>query len=278
MEAAESSLRDCVRGGPGSAARLTGPGQERLGVLLVLLGAEFGEPWRTGVTRAAVTAELVRLSWARPVPEPSAEWLLLRSAQLAAGLGTEALRFNARAAGRLAAAQLRTEAGPAPGEDPVAYLEATAADGAALAALALGLGATQAGAPDRYVRALTECGEHLGTALRIITRLRAAPRPVAASRPGTRTVADGRPGAPARSPLRVPATRRPSAVGAGPGTLLASRGRTATVPRTAEITVRAVRRAHQRLDRARAAVGVLPSLPARRAVYALCDTVAARTS
>jgi hypothetical protein len=32
------------------------------------------------------------------------------------------------------------------------------------------------------------------------------------------------------------------------------------------------------LDEARAAVGPLPSLPARRAVYALCDAVAARIS
>ncbi|MBD0418092.1 polyprenyl synthetase family protein [Streptomyces sp. TRM S81-3] len=270
MDAAEKCLRDCLAGMPDGDAveradRLARRDGGRLPVLLTLLGAEFGEPWREGVTRAAVVTELVHLSLlmsATPArgagPTAAVDWLPARSAQLAAGLGPDALRLNARTAGRLAAAQLRTLTGPAPGEDAhTHYVEATAGGTAALFGMALGLGALQAAAPQPYVRSLVRCGEHLGIALHIADDLGAAD----GRRTGTRMRRAVRGRAPGTRGSVGPA-RRPA--------LLARTGGTAA--RRAEQSL------HRWLDEARAAVGALPSLPARRAVYALCDTVAARTN
>ncbi|MGW0337651.1 polyprenyl synthetase family protein [Streptomyces sp. NPDC003011] len=369
LDAAEKCLADCLRDAPAPAVaallgRLVAADTARLRSLLVLLGAEFGASWRDGITQAAVTTELLHLSLtlsaARPSAVPpagragpadggcpdavaAADWLLARSAQLSAGLGPGALRLNARTAGRLAAGQLRELAGPVPGEDPVAhYVEVTAGTAAAPFAMALGIGALQADAPRRYVRALTDCGEHLGAALTIADDLLAAWTPATAHtryaggpfghrRPGSAesgrpSVRPARPGlTPRGARLRglltagalreAPGTGGP--VGEAPGTggpvgTAGTAGRTGTVDvagrtgavdaadRTGAVdaagaqgqagarrqvlalmrtapAVRQVTEAMQlRLDHARAAVGVLPSLPARRAIYALCDLVAER--
>lgn len=67
LGAAEKELQDTTAAAADPrVAELTGHlaafGGKRLRPLLVLLGAEFGEPWRAGVTEAAVIAELVHVS------------------------------------------------------------------------------------------------------------------------------------------------------------------------------------------------------------------------
>ncbi|MGW3210305.1 polyprenyl synthetase family protein [Streptomyces sp. NPDC001135] len=280
-------------------------GGKRLRPLLVLLGAEFGEPWRDGVTQAAVIAELVHIAslhhddvmdgapTRHGVPSVHArfgeraavlggDWLLARAAQLAAQLGPDAVQLNARTAGRLVSGQLRELTGPAPGEDPVThYFQVIAGKTAALLSMALGIGALQAGAPAGAVTALTEYGEHLGLAFQIADDLLdlRSPADVSGKERGTDLLA----GIPTLPVLLVLESADPAdaelreLLASGPVPAAAARHALdlfARSPALAE-TEAVLRR---RLDRARGALGTLPALPARRALLALCDYVAHRTS
>ncbi|MFF8945253.1 polyprenyl synthetase family protein [Streptomyces sp. NPDC014864] len=284
---------------------LAAAGGKRLRPLLVLLGAEFGDPWRDGIVEAAVVAELVHIAslhhddvmdgapTRHGVPSVHArfgeraavfggDWLLARAARLAAELGPEAVALNARTAGRLVAGQLRELAGPAPGEDPVThYFQVTAGKTAALLSMSLGIGALQAGAPADSVEALTEYGEHLGLAFQIADDLLdlRSPADVSGKERGTDLLAgvptlpvllalDG--DDPADAELRALLRAGPvPAAGAQRALELFARS-----PALAE-TETVLRR---RLDRARTALGALRPPAARRALLALCDYVALRTS
>ncbi|MQS12972.1 polyprenyl synthetase family protein [Streptomyces kaniharaensis] len=283
---------------------LAAAGGKRLRPLLVLLGAEFGDPSAPGIPQAAAIAELVHLAslchddimdgaaTRRGVPSVharygeraavlSGDWLLARAAQLAAELGSAAVHLNAQAAGRLVAGQLRELTGPGPDVDPVThYFHVAAGKTAALLSMALGIGAVQAGAPASAAAALTEYGEQLGIAFQVADDLLDLRQPAELSgkQRGTDLLAGvaslpvllAREGAyPADAELRA-------LLAAGPVPA-------ADVPRALELFERsgaldeteAVM--HRRLDRARAALDALPDRPARRALLALCDHVAPRT-
>ncbi|MFI6108854.1 polyprenyl synthetase family protein [Streptomyces sp. NPDC051310] len=284
---------------------LAATGGKRLRPLLVLLGAEFGDPWADGIAEAATITELVHIAslyhddvmdgaatrhgvpsvharWGERAAVLGGNWLFTRAARLAAGLGPAAVHLHAEAAGRLVAGQLRELAGPGPGENPVThYFHVAAGKTAALLAMALGIGAVQAGAPAAAVAALTACGEQLGIAFQIAddlldlrspTELTGKKRgndllagvqslPVLLARESTD---------PADAELRV-------LLGAGPVPA-------ADVPRALELFEHSLALAeteavmHRHLDRARAASAALPDLPAQRgALLALCDYVALRT-
>jgi heptaprenyl diphosphate synthase len=290
LDVVEDRLQDCLCNAPepGFAAlsdRIARADDGRLRPLLVLLGAEFGKSWGDGVIQAAVMVELLHISsvaGAHPSTAPGTDWLLARSAQLAAGLGPHALRLNAQTAGRLVGGQLRQLAGPAPGEDPVAhYFEVTASATASVLSLSLGVGALQAANPDRWVQDLIGYGEHLGVALHIADDLLVATAPAADT--GDAPARD--PFAPTPGLPALLARTDTTARGAELRRLLttdamteATRQRALELLRTAPATRRAETALHQRLTAAVAAVGVLPSVPARRALYALVDFVALRTS
>ncbi|WP_330301217.1 polyprenyl synthetase family protein [Streptomyces sp. NBC_00503] len=284
---------------------LADAGGKRLRPLLVLLGAEFGDPWAHGVTQAAAIAELVHIAslyhddvmdgaatrhgvpsvharWGERAAVLGGDWLLARAAQLAAELGPAAVHLNAQAAGRLVAGQLRELAGPAPDEDPVThYFHVAAGKTAALLAMSLGIGAVQAAAPAPVAAALTECGEQLGIAFQIADDLLdlTSPAELTGKERGKDLLAGvqslpvllAREGdAPAEAGLR-------DLLDAGPVPA-------AALPRALELFERSQALAeteavmHRRLDRARTALAGLPDLPARRALLALCDYVALRTS
>ncbi|MEU9993566.1 polyprenyl synthetase family protein [Streptomyces sp. NPDC048045] len=279
-------------------------GGKRLRPLLVLLGAEFGEPWREGITQAAVVAELVHTAslyhddvmdgapTRHGVPSVHArfgeraavfggDWLLARAAQLAAQLGPDAVQLNARTAGRLVAGQLRELTGPAPGEDPVThYFQVIAGKTAALLSMSLAIGALQAGAPGA-VTPLTEYGEHLGVAFQIADDLLdlRSPADVSGKERGTDLLA----GVPTLPVLLVLDGTGPAdaelrdLLAAGPVPAAAARRALDLFARSPALAeTEAV--LHRRLDRARAALDPLPALPARHALLALCDYVAHRTS
>lgn len=286
-------------------AHLARAGGKRLRPLLVVLGAEFGEPWRDGVTQAAVIAELVHIAslhhddvmdgaptrhgvpsvhtryGARPAVL-GGDWLLARAAQLSAELGPAAVRFNARTAGRLVAGQLRELTGPAPGEDPVShYFQVLAGKTAALLSMSLGIGALQAGAPEPAVATLTEYGEHLGVAFQIADDLLdlRSPAELSGKERGTDLLA----GVPTLPVLLVLESDDPAdaelrdLLAAGPVPEASARRALELFARSSALTeTEAVLR--RRLDRARALLGELPPLPARRALLALCDYVALRNS
>ncbi|MFJ4283506.1 polyprenyl synthetase family protein [Streptomyces massasporeus] len=284
---------------------LAGAGGKRLRPLLVLLGAEFGDPWRDGITQAAVIAELVHIAslhhddvmdgapTRHGVPSAHArfgertavlggDWLLARAAQLAAELGPEAVRINARAAGSLVAGQLRELTGPAPGEPPVThYFQVIAGKTAALLSMSLGVGALQAGAPERSVTALTEYGEQLGLAFQIADDLLDLSAP--AEHTGKERGTDLLGGVPTLPVLLALESDDPAdaelreLLAAGPVPAASARRALELFARSPALAeTEAVLR--RRLDRARAALDVLPQLPARHALLALCDYVAHRTS
>nr|UWU44284.1 putative polyprenyl diphosphate synthase [Streptomyces atrovirens] len=283
LEVVEGRLRGHVSGAPRPGVAdvsdlLGGSAGGRLRPFLVLLGAEFGESWENGVTEAAVMVELLHVSSVTGA-ESGADWLLARSAQLAAGLGPRALELNARTAGRLVGAQLRQLAGPAPGEDPVAhYFEVTAGATAALLSLSLGVGALQAGTRADWVRALIGYGEHLGAALRIADDLLAVTAPAGGdgARGDPFTGAPGLPRLLARTDTTARGAELRRLVTDG-ATTEAARRRALELLRASPATRRAEAALHERLAAAVSAVGILPPLPARRALYALCDVVALRT-
>lgn len=306
---AEKWLQDCANSAPDPrVATLTGhlaaAGGKRLRPLLVLLGAEFGEPWRDGVTQAAVIAELVHISslhhddvmdradtrhgvpsvharWGERAAVFSGDWLLARAAGLAAGLGAEAVHLNAQTAGRLVAGQLRELTGPAPGEDPVAhYFQVTAGKTAALLSMSLGIGAVQAGAPAPYVPALTEYGEQLGIAFQIADDLLdlTSPAEVTGKDQGKDLLA-GVPSLPVLLALAGtgPADRELRALlQAGPTSDPAAHRRALELFRRSPATAQARALMRERLDLARTALEVLPDLPARRALTELCDVIGPR--
>ncbi|MFI5775163.1 polyprenyl synthetase family protein [Streptomyces sp. NPDC051658] len=311
LAVAEKWLQDCAHDAPDPRiAALTGhlaaAGGKRLRPLLVLLGAEFGDPWQDGVIQAAVIAELVHISslyhddimdgattrhgvvsanarWGDRAAVLGGDWLLARAARLAAGLVPAAIDLNARTADRLVSGQLCELTGPAPGEDPVAhYFEVTAGKTAALLAMSLGIGALQAGAPASQVAALTGYGEQLGIAFQIADDLLdlSAPAELTGKEQGKDLLA----GVPSLPVLLVRAGddtvdgELRALLADGAGASPDAHRRALELFRRSPVTAEAEELMHRRLERARACLGELPPLPARRALTALCDFVARRTA
>ncbi|MGW3954151.1 polyprenyl synthetase family protein [Streptomyces sp. NPDC004752] len=280
-------------------------GGKRLRPLLVLLGAEFGEPWRPGVTEASVVAELVHIAslhhddvmdraalrhgvasvharFGARTSVFSGDWLLARGARLAADLSPAVFRLHAATADRLVAGQLLELTGPAGGENQVDhYFRVLSGKTAALLSMSLGIGALQTGAPDEHVAALTGFGEELGIAFQIADDLLDLRSPAGAS--GKERGTDLLAGVPTLPILLALAGRHPQdaelreLLAAGPvpeqsaARALELFARSPALAETEAVL-------HRRLDLARAALAPLPGLPALRALFALCDYVAVRSS
>ncbi|MFF8034133.1 MULTISPECIES: polyprenyl synthetase family protein [unclassified Streptomyces] len=310
LAGAERLLRESTRDASDPRVRaLTGhlaaTGGKRMRPLLVLLAAEFGDPGSAGVDRAAVVAELVHLAslyhddvvdraatrhgaasanalWGNRMAAMGGNWLLARAARMSADLVPAALTLNARTANRIVAGQLRELAGPRPGEDCVAhYFRVTAGKTAALLSMSLGVGAFQSGASPEVAGRLVEYGEQLGLAFQIADDLLDLLSPEACS--GKAQGMDLLAGVPSLPVLLAREGTEPcdaelrellaAGAAAGPGW----HRRALDLFAVSRATARAQTLMHQRLARAREALGVLPPLPARRTLDALCDFVALRT-
>ncbi|MFD3741304.1 MULTISPECIES: polyprenyl synthetase family protein [unclassified Streptomyces] len=313
LRAVEKRLLDCSTGAPDPrVAELTGhlaaAGGKRLRPLLVLLGAEFGEPWRDGVVDTAVVAELVHISslyhddvmdgadlrhgvesvnarWGARLAVAGGNWLLARAARLAAELGPDMVRFHADVASDLVVGQLREMTGPGEGEDPVHhFFQVTAGKTAALLSMAAAAGALRGGAPAAHGRALAEYGRQLGIAFQISDDLLDLAAPTALigkeqgkdlaagvlSLPVILAVADR---SPANAELR-------GLLANGPLTDPGDRHRALELFAASAAPAAARGHLRLRLDRAGAALDPLPPGPAREALHALCayvDTRVART-
>ncbi|MFI1224656.1 MULTISPECIES: polyprenyl synthetase family protein [unclassified Streptomyces] len=311
LEAAEKGLQEAATDAEDPrvaqlAGHLAASGGKRLRPLLVLLGAEFGEPWRAGVVEAAVVAELVHVSTLyhddvmdaavtrHGVPSANARWgersavlggdlLLARAARLSAALGPEAIRANAQAADHLVAGQFRELVGPAPDEDPVDhYFEVLAGKTAALLAMSLSIGAHQAGVDAPSTRALEEFGRELGIAFQIADDLLDLTAPV--GRTGKEQGKDLAAGVASLPVLLARADDRPS--GAELRELLDSdlvaepvaRRRALELFQTSPALAAAEAVMNERLTRARAAIRGLKPYAAHRALESLCGFVATRAA
>ncbi|MFJ9715287.1 polyprenyl synthetase family protein [Streptomyces sp. NPDC101213] len=283
---------------------LVATGGKRMRPLLVLLGAEFGDPESEGVVDAAVLAELVHVSslyhddviddagtrhgadsanarWGKRRAVFAGDWLLAQAAQVACELGPRAVRLNALTAGRLVGGQSLELLGPRPGTEPLDhYLQVTSGKSASLIAMSLRLGALQAGAPAADVDVLTEYGEHLGVAFQMSDDLLDVSAPASAS--GKEQGMDVEAGVLSLPVLLALAGDDPddaelrALIAAGPAAGTRPHRRALELLRDSAALATAAAMRDERLARARAALAALPRTPARGILATLCDFMAHR--
>ncbi|AXE79832.1 polyprenyl synthetase family protein [Streptomyces atratus] len=289
----------------GLVGHLVATGGKRLRPLLVLLGAEFGDPGSEDVIEAAVLAELIHVSslyhddviddagtrhgapsanalWGKRRAVFAGDWLLALAAQVACELGPQAVRMNAVAADRLVHGQTQELLGPGPGTAPLDhYFQVAAGKSASLIALSLQLGAVQAGAPDAYVTVLAEYGEQLGLAFQISDDLLDISSPLSAS--GKEPGMDLEAGVPSLPVLLALAGddlgdgELRDLIATGPAAGTRQHRRALELLQDSAALAAAGSMMYDRLALARTALTALPQTPALRVLDALCDFVAHRT-
>ncbi|MCZ4122240.1 polyprenyl synthetase family protein [Streptomyces sp. H39-S7] len=175
----------------GAARHLLRAGGKRFRPLLVMLGAQFGDPHAPGIVPSAVVVELTHLATLyhddvmdeadvrRGVPSANARWdnsvavltgdfLFARASHILADLGPEAVRVQSEAFERLVTGQILETAGPADGRDPVDhYLDVISGKSGSLVAVSCRFGAMMAGADESVIDILTQYGERIGTAFQL---------------------------------------------------------------------------------------------------------------
>jgi heptaprenyl diphosphate synthase len=292
-----------------AAQHLVRAGGKRFRPLLVMLAAQFADPDAPGVVPSAVVVELTHLAtlyhddvmdeadvrrgvasinsrWGNSVAVLTGDFLFARASAIVADLGPEAVRIQAEAFERLVTGQIQETAGPRPGDDPVAhYLDVISGKTGSLIAVAGRFGALMSGADESVVQILTQFGERIGIAFQLADDVLdiASDGRESGKTPGT----DLREGIATLPVLRL----REQALAGGSASdrelLRLLEGDLTDDARHAEVL--AGLRAHPALElarqdalrfaaQARATLAPLPSIPAKRALDALCDAVADRTS
>ncbi|GAA5081262.1 polyprenyl synthetase family protein [Streptomyces similanensis] len=174
-----------------AAQHLVKAGGKRFRPLLVMLAAQFGDPYAPGIVPSAVVVELTHLAtlyhddvmdeaavrrgvasantrWANSVAVLTGDFLFARASQILADLGPEAVRVQALAFERLVTGQILETAGPQDGRDPVDhYLDVLAGKTGSLVAVSCRFGAMMSGADETVVDVLTQYGERLGVAFQL---------------------------------------------------------------------------------------------------------------
>ncbi|MER6305143.1 polyprenyl synthetase family protein [Streptomyces sp. NPDC001657] len=174
-----------------AAQHLVRAGGKRFRPLLVMLAAQFGDPYSPGVVPSAVVVELTHLAtlyhddvmdeaevrrgvasanarWGNSVAVLTGDFLFARASHILADLGPEAVRIQAQAFERLVTGQILETAGPRDGRDPIDhYLDVLAGKTGSLVAVACRFGAMMSGAEESTANILTQYGERLGTAFQL---------------------------------------------------------------------------------------------------------------
>jgi heptaprenyl diphosphate synthase len=288
-----------------AARHLLEAGGKRFRPLLVLLGAEFGDPDAPGVVAAAQVVELTHVatlyhddvmdeaSLRRGAPSANARWdnniailvgdyLFARASIIVATLGPEAVDIQARTFARLVQGQIRETLGPTAGEDPLEHYLAVVADKTgSLIATSARFGAMCSGASPDVEAALTEFGERIGSCFQLSDDIIdvASEAGDLGKTPGT----DLREGVPTLPALLALASTDPAdarlqellRADLSDDALLAEalgllRRHRAIPDARAYVQARA--------DEARAVLAPLPDRPARAALEALCDLVVSRSA
>jgi heptaprenyl diphosphate synthase len=163
-------------------------GGKRFRALLVLLGAQFGNPEDPRVTDAAVAIELTHLAtlfhddvmdealvrrghpsansrWDNSVAILTGDFLFAQASQILARLGPEAVRIQAETFSRLVTGQTTETVGPRPGQDPLDhYMYVITEKTGSLIATAGQFGALFSGAPAGVADQIAAACEQLGVA------------------------------------------------------------------------------------------------------------------
>ncbi|MFD3481627.1 MULTISPECIES: polyprenyl synthetase family protein [unclassified Streptomyces] len=174
-----------------AAQHLVRAGGKRFRPLVVMLAAQFGDPYAPGIVPAAVVVELTHLAtlyhddvmdeadvrrgvdsansrWGNSVAVLTGDFLFARASHILADLGPEAVRIQAEAFERLVTGQILETAGPRDGRDPVShYLDVLAGKTGALFAVSGRFGALTSGADETVIDTLTQYGERLGVAFQL---------------------------------------------------------------------------------------------------------------
>ena len=174
-----------------TSQHLINAGGKRFRPLLALVAAQYGDASAPGNVPGAVVAELTHLATLyhddvmdeaplrRGAPSANARWdntvailtgdfLFARAADIAADLGTDIVRLQARTFERLCTGQIRETVGPADGEDPIAHhLDVLAGKTGSLIAAAGRMGAMTSGASSEIATAISSYGEKFGVAFQL---------------------------------------------------------------------------------------------------------------
>ncbi|MEU4333399.1 polyprenyl synthetase family protein [Micromonospora lupini] len=312
LDAVEIELRDSVASADpfvSEAARhLLEAGGKRFRPLLVALGAQFGDPSGAQVVPAAVVMELTHLAtlyhddvmdeaavrrgapsansrWTNSVAILVGDYLFARAADIAADLGPEAVRLQARTFARLVHGQIAETVGPRAGADPVAhYLSVIAEKTGSLIATSIRFGGMFGGAPAEQIEALAGYGETIGVAFQLTDDLLdiASESVQSGKTPGT----DLREGVPTLPVLYARAAddsdassvRLREILATGPLTDDALHAEALGLLRESPALKRARETVRSYAEDARARLAPLPASPSRRALESLCDYIADRTS
>jgi heptaprenyl diphosphate synthase len=307
----EVALRDAVASADPVLAEagrhLVEAGGKRFRPLLVALAAQFGDASAPEVTQAAVIIELTHLAtlyhddvmdealvrrgaesanarWGNAIAILTGDYLFSRAADIAADLGADAVRIQARTFSRLVRGQIAETVGPR-GADPVQHhLRVISDKTGSLIGTAARFGAMYSGASKDETEALATYGDTVGVAFQLSDDLLdiASESESSGKTPGT-DLREGIPTLPVLFALADEATDDNAThlrdlLRAGPITedarvvealdLL----RESTALKHARETVRGY------AERARAQLGGLPDVPARRALESLADFIADRSA
>jgi heptaprenyl diphosphate synthase len=292
-----------------AARHLVDAGGKRFRPLLVALCAHLGDPRGPLVVPAAVVMELTHLAtlyhddvmdeaaFRRGAPSANSRWsnsvailvgdyLFARAADLAADLGTEAVRIQARTFARLVHGQIAETVGPRTGTDPVAhYLTVITEKTGSLIATCARFGGMFGGAPATSVEAVARFGETIGIAFQLSDDLLdiASESAQSGKTPGT-DLREGVPTLPvlyalASDEADAASTRLREILRAGPVTDDALHAEALGLLRESAALKRARETVRTYAEEGRAHLAPLPAAdPIRHALESLCDVIADRTS
>lgn len=310
LERVETLLRDGVVSADPlvteAAQHLMMAGGKRFRPMLTAISGHLGDPTSPDLVLAATVVELTHLAtlyhddvmdeatvrrggpstnlrWSNSVAILVGDYLFSRAADLAADLGPEAVRIQARTFSRLVHGQIAETVGPREA-DPIAhYLRVIEDKTASLISTSARFGGMFGGVEPAVVEALADFGETIGVAFQLSDDLLdiASDADASGKTPGT----DLRRGVPTLPVLYARASADADAASARLREILAA-GAVTDEAQVAEALAllresAALKRARETVrwyaERARSQLASLPSGSARSALRAMCDVVVDRT-
>jgi heptaprenyl diphosphate synthase len=290
-----------------AARHLMDAGGKRFRPVILALGAQMGDPSRPELVQAALVVELTHLATLyhddvmdeaavrRGAPSANARWgnsvailvgdyLFARAADIAASLGPEAVRLQARTFARLVHGQIAETVGPR-GSDPIAHhLSVITEKTASLIATSARFGGHFSGVTPEQVEGLTGYGETMGIAFQLSDDLLdiTSESVQSGKTPGT-DLREGVPTLPVLYALAdddtdAAAVRLRELLSSGPLVDDALHAEALGLLRESAAMKRARETVRSYAEDARVRLTPLPQGSPRRAMESLCDFIADRTS
>ncbi|MEV6631420.1 polyprenyl synthetase family protein [Actinoplanes sp. NPDC051470] len=290
-----------------AARHLMEAGGKRFRPLILALGAQFGDPGRPEIIDASLVVELTHLAtlyhddvmdeaavrrgaasanarWGNSLAILVGDYLFARAADIAASLGPEAVRLQARTFSRLVHGQIAETVGPR-GSDPIDhYLGVITEKTASLIATSARFGGLFSGAAPEHIEALAGYGETIGIAFQLSDDLLdiTSESVQSGKTPGT-DLREGVPTLPVLYALAdddndASAVRLREILAIGPVTDDALHAEALGLLRDSAAMKRARETVRWYAEEARASLAPLPDGSSKAAMEALCDFIADRTN